>query len=229
VLIDFDNSTASRLFGNSSVKASGGCQCGVNEDLGPDGSPIVMQLEMEKEVQGGGGGGEKKEGKSIAKIVEGFTVPRANGQQENPKYQQMHVPFRNWRKEVIVRINGDKTGRNPGAAIPQYIPPGPSAPILRGRGYVQEYLEQNDLPASMIDAFDFPELFCVCHRQQSSDLYIKCSANIAGCGGWIHPHCVGWTNAELSSRAERKYECICPLCTAYIYATESVVDRLIIK
>lgn len=79
VLIDFDNSTASTLFGVSSAKALG--ETTTCKDLGPDGSPIAMQIEMEKEVlaaapkKGARGKGTKKEraagGGAAAKAKDG--------------------------------------------------------------------------------------------------------------------------------------------------------------
>jgi hypothetical protein len=48
VLIDHDNRTAG-IFGNGKVKTN---QSDVYKELGPDGSPIVMQQEMEREMQG---------------------------------------------------------------------------------------------------------------------------------------------------------------------------------
>lgn len=81
VLIDFDSSTASRLFGKASVKVSGSCEC--TEGLGPDGSPITMQIEMEKEIQSsdGGVGGKRTgaKGKGAAKKNEGTGKKKGSG------------------------------------------------------------------------------------------------------------------------------------------------------
>jgi hypothetical protein len=47
VLIDHENSSTSKVFGNSSISPSR--EAGnMYQDLHPDGSPIVMQLEMEQ-------------------------------------------------------------------------------------------------------------------------------------------------------------------------------------
>lgn len=49
VLIDWDNKTASKIFGKTSVSAGKSCDC-VEEGLDENGSPVVMQKEMEKEM-----------------------------------------------------------------------------------------------------------------------------------------------------------------------------------
>ena len=68
VLIDYDNKNSSKLFGKGSA-----CPtkpgCGIEEGLDENGSPIVMQKEMEKELassttsQTSGKKGKKRAGK----------------------------------------------------------------------------------------------------------------------------------------------------------------------
>mmetsp|Transcript_10710 Transcript_10710/g.16229 ORF Transcript_10710/g.16229 Transcript_10710/m.16229 type:complete len:598 (-) Transcript_10710:423-2216(-) len=74
VLIDHDNSSAT-LFGRSSSQQAK--ECNMYKDLGEDGSPIVMQQEMEKEMQGstskpasnkGKGKPTKKDGKKESSV-----------------------------------------------------------------------------------------------------------------------------------------------------------------
>ena len=147
------------------------------------------------------------------------------GHSANPKHVVKDRPFPGWTMEVIVRIHGDKSGRSPGTAVPQYIPPGHTAPI-RERGRLEEYLALKGLPASMITAFDFMPLFCCCHRQEDHFVYLECSANMGGCGGWFHPPCAGWTDAELKDKSEKLSAVICPLCSIYIMDSPAATGEL---
>ena len=61
VLIDFDNKNSSKLFGNGSACPTK--PCGLEEGLDENGSPIVMQQEMEKEMASKPSGATGKKGK----------------------------------------------------------------------------------------------------------------------------------------------------------------------
>lgn len=79
VLIDYDQTTSasSKLFGTGKpVKTA---ECTLYKDLDPDGSPVVMNIEMNKEMEGGNSSttsGSKKGGK---KTVSGNGMKKAGG------------------------------------------------------------------------------------------------------------------------------------------------------
>jgi hypothetical protein len=78
VLIDFDNKNASKLFGNGSACPTKPCS-GTEQGLDENGSPIVMQQEMEKEMASATTGSNKKGKKSAAGAGGSKSVKKEGG------------------------------------------------------------------------------------------------------------------------------------------------------
>jgi hypothetical protein len=58
---------------------------------------------------------------------------------------------------------------------------------------------------------DTGESYCLCGSSDDGRLMLECSANAAGCGGWVHPDCFGMTPSEVAA-AEASDQWVCPLC-----------------
>jgi hypothetical protein len=60
-----------------------------------------------------------------------------------------------------------------------------------------------------------PETFCICQTSDDGRLMIECSANTAGCGGWVHPDCFLMSPQAVAAVASED-TWACPLCTGDI-------------
>jgi hypothetical protein len=144
------------------------------------------------------------------------------------RYELLNNPFPGWKKELIIPGWTSQTEWIGKPQI-QYTPPSTVIPF-RSREAVRAFLDKQDefksLPNS-IDAFDFREVFCLCHKPEISEVitYMECLANVAGCNRWFHPECAGWDRFELDQFED---DLICPLCTEYMErnaAVNSLVEK----
>jgi PHD-finger len=55
------------------------------------------------------------------------------------------------------------------------------------------------------------ESYCLCGSADDGRLMLECSANAAGCGGWVHPDCFDMTPSQVAA-AEASDQWVCPLC-----------------
>lgn len=173
----------------------------------------------------------------VANPIQSSSDPLALSQQKSAKkqhvpaplrYELANDPFPNWKKEVLIPGWSSQIEWIGKPQI-QFTPPGSSVPLLNKQA-VKAYVRSRDEFKNihhLINAFDFREVFCLCHKPEISEVitYMECMANVAGCNRWFHPECAGWDRFELDL-----YECdlICPLCTEYMErnpAVNSLVEQ----
>lgn len=144
------------------------------------------------------------------------------------RYELTNDPFPNWKKEVLIPGWTSQTEWIGKPQI-QFTPPGSSIPLLSKQAVKAYVLAREEFKSihHLINAFDFREVFCLCHKPEISEVitYMECMANVAGCNRWFHPECAGWDRFELD---QYEIDIICPLCTEYMEqnpAVNSLIER----
>lgn len=135
----------------------------------------------------------------------------------NVGYISEDNPFRGWVRDVMIRM----TGKERGYADVHYINP-ECTKRLRSRNDLLQYFDRHGLPLEAMSLFDFRRPYCVCFSSEDSrSHYLACNYGLAGCGGWVHPHCVG-LGFRSQEELERLPPVICPLCAAYLEGTGEI-------
>lgn len=132
-------------------------------------------------------------------------------------------PMPGWCRLLYLRLSGKTKGR-----VDIHYRSPESNHRIRSRGDLMSYgLHSKYLSSGEsfpFDSFSFSVPFCVCQQSESRDsplAYIECSHGKCGCNGWVHPVCVGLGNCS-EEEMHRLPRIVCPFCTAYLEATDSL-------
>jgi hypothetical protein len=139
----------------------------------------------------------------------------------NPSFSYRNTPLFNWRKDVNVRM----TGKSMGTLEVTYAPPEGNR-RLRSKIEVQNYFQKHQIHEYFSQKFEFKAIYCICHNRMDNQgmgkqSYIECSYGKAGCGGWVHPECVGLGSLNTSQLMQLN-NIICPYCFLYLTGTNQV-------
>lgn len=131
-------------------------------------------------------------------------------------------PMPGWHRLLYLRLSGKTKGR-----VDIHYRSPENSHRIRSRSDLIPYSLQSNLTVGSsfpIDRFSFSVPFCVCQQPEAADsplAYIECSHGKCGCNGWVHPVCVGLGNCS-EEEMQRLPRIICPFCTAYLEATDSL-------
>lgn len=132
-------------------------------------------------------------------------------------------PMPGWCRLLYLRLSGKTKGR-----VDIHYRSPESSHRIRSRGDLMSYgLHSKYLTSGEsfpLDSFSFSVPFCVCQQPELRDsplAYIECSYGKCGCNGWVHPVCVGLGNCS-EEEMHRLPRIVCPFCTAYLEATDSL-------